>query len=140
MGRRKEVLFVCMNNSARSQMAEGLLQSLYGDRYKARSAGVNPTELNPFAIRVMAEIGIDISKNRSKSIEEYRRVKFDYVVTVCDEANESCPFFPGKVQIHKGFKDPALARGSDEEILEVFREIRDEMREWIIQEFGRLDG
>jgi arsenate reductase len=133
---RKKVLFVCMNNSARSQMAEGLLNGLYGDRYLARSAGVSPKEVNPFAVRVMAEIGIDISKNRSKSIEEFRGMKFDYVVTVCDDANESCPFFPGKVQIHKSFEDPALAKGSEEEILRAFRRVRDEIREWIIQNFG----
>jgi len=117
-------------------MAEGLLKHLYGDRYEVHSAGVYPKEVNPYAIRVMSEVGIDISKNRSKSIEEFRGEVFDLVVTVCDDARESCPFFPGKKRIHKSFEDPALAGGSEEEILDVFRRVRDDIRDWIIGYFG----
>ena len=109
---KQKVLFICTHNSARSQMAEGLLNALYGDRYEAYSAGTQPTEVNPYAIKVMAEMGIDISKHRSKSVEEFRGKKFDYVVTVCDHAKETCPFFPGgEKYLHQGFKDPSDLRG-----------------------------
>ena len=90
---KKKVLFICTHNSARSQMAEGILRTLYGDRYEAYSAGTQPTKVNPYAIKVMSEIGIDISNHRSKSAEEFRGKEFDYVVTVCDNVKEACPFF-----------------------------------------------
>lgn len=134
---RKKVLFVCTHNSARSQMAEGLLNSLYGDRYQACSAGTEPSVLNLYAIQVMAEIGIDISKNRSKSINEFMKEKFDYVITVCDHANETCPFFPGGMKrLHRGFEDPASFKGIEADTLFVFRRIRNEIREWIKKQFG----
>jgi arsenate reductase len=133
---KKRVLFICTHNSARSQIAEGLLNSLYGSRYEAHSAGIAPTAINPFAVRAMAEIGIDISANRSKSIEEFRGENFDYVVTVCDDAREACPFFPGKKVIHKSFQDPSQFRGTDDEILADVRKVRDEIKGWIESTFS----
>ncbi len=135
-GRKKNVLFICTNNSARSQMAEALLKYLYGDRYDVYSAGTSPTSVNEYAVRVMAEMGIDISKNRSKGVDEFREMEFDYVVTVCDDARESCPFFPGKQQIHRSFHDPTLAKGGEMEILNAFRKVRDEIKSWIVEKFG----
>lgn len=132
---RKTVLFICTQNAARSQMAEGLLNALSGDRYDAYSAGVTPTAVNPHAIRVMAELGIDISMHRSKSIEEFRGYTFDYVVTVCDSAKEACPFFPGETILHQSFTDPAGFSGSDDEILNGVRQVRDEIQDWIEQTF-----
>ncbi len=134
---KKSVLFICTHNSARSQMAEGFLRSMYPDRYEVASAGTIASYVNPYAIEVMKEIGIDISNHRSKSIEEFRGRSFDYVITVCDRANETCPFFPGKIHIHRNFEDPALATGSDEEKLKVFRKVRDEIRAWIEENFGK---
>ena len=104
---KSSVLFICNNNSGRSQMAEGLLNAMYGVNYEAFSAGVNPTSVNSYAIEVMKEIGIDLSKQYSKSINHFKDNKFDYVVTVCDNAKETCPFFPGKKTLHRNFKDPA---------------------------------
>lgn len=134
---KEKVLFVCTHNSCRSQMAEGFLRYLYGDYYESYSAGLEVTEVNPYAIRVMMEVGIDISKHRSKSIEEFRGMVFDYVVTVCDSAREKCPFFPGKKIIHKSFEDPAEFIGEEEEKLNVFRRVRDEIKDWIIETFGK---
>ena len=134
---KKRVLFICMHNSARSQMAEGFLNALYGDRYEARSAGIEPTRINPYAIKVMEEVGIDISTHRSKSIEEFRGKNFDYAVTVCDRAKEACPFFPGEKVLHKGFKDPSEFKGAEDEILEKVRCLRDEIRDWIKNTFGK---
>jgi arsenate reductase len=139
---RKRVLFVCMHNSARSQMAEGFLRALYGDRYEAHSAGVEVSGVNPHAVRAMAEAGIDILGHRSKSINEYRGTKFDVVVTVCDQARDTCPFFPSSGErIHAGFEDPAMAGGTEEEVMAAFRRARDGIREWVVREFGpaRLD-
>ena len=133
--KKKKVLFICNHNSARSQMAEGLLNHLFKSKYEAFSAGIQPTHANPYAIEVLKEIGIDIPNNRSKSINEFKDTKFDIVVTVCDDAKESCPFFPGKKIIHKAFKDPAAVDGSIDEIILVFRKIRDEIKEWIRKEF-----
>ncbi|MEF3244503.1 MAG: arsenate reductase ArsC [Caldisericaceae bacterium] len=134
---KKKVLFICTHNSARSQMAEGLLRALYGDYYEAYSAGTQATRVNPYAIKVMTEIGIDISKQRSKSIEEFRGKEFDYVVTVCDHAKETCPFFPGaNFYLHKGFKDPSEATGDEESILREFRRVREEIKAWIEETFG----
>lgn len=118
-------------------MAEGLLNALYGSLYEAYSAGTQPSGVNPYAIEVMAEIGIDISHHRSKYLSEFLGQEFDYVVTVCDKAKDSCPFFPGgKNYIHKGFDDPSSAQGTKEEILSKFREIRDEIRRWVEETFG----
>ncbi len=138
---KKKVLFICTHNSARSQMAEALLRVLYGERYEAYSAGTQPSKINPYAIKVMAEIGIDISKHCSKSIEEFRNMKFDYVVTVCDHVKETCPFFPGGGKyFHKGFEDPSELKGEDIEIMIGFRRIRNEIKEWIEKTFGEKDG
>ena len=131
---RSRVLFLCTHNSARSQMAEGLLRHLAGDRFEAYSAGTEATHVRPLAIRAMDEIGIDISGQESKTLNRYLGVPFDYVVTVCDEANEACPFFPGaKNRLHWSFEDPAQATGSEEERLGVFRRARDKIRERIEQ-------
>lgn len=133
---KKKVLFICTHNSARSQMAEGLMNYLLGDYYSAYSAGTKPTLVNPFAIEVMMEIGIDISNHRSKSVVEFKGEKFDYVVTVCDTAKENCPFFPGaKEYIHQGFEDPSFFKGSDKEKLNKFREIRNEIKNFIFKKF-----
>ena len=134
---KKKVLFICTHNPARSQMAEGILRTLYGDRYEAYSAGTQPTKVNPYAIKVMSEIGIDISNHRSKSAEEFRGKEFDYVVTVCDNAKEACPFFPGgKTYLHKGFKDPSEFKGNENEIVAEFQRVRDEIKRWIEETFG----
>ena len=133
---RKKILFVCTHNSARSHMAEGFMNSLYGDRFVAFSAGVEPSAVNPFAIRVMAEIGIDISAHRSKSVDEFLDDTFDFIVTVCDHANETCPFFPGgKERIHKGFRDPASVMGSQDVKLSAFKEVRDQIKNWLVDFF-----
>ena len=128
---KNSVLFLCTHNSARSQMAEALLNTLNGDKYEAYSAGVMATRINPYVVKAMAEIGIDISKNRSKSIEEFRGKNFNYVVTVCDSAKEACRFFPGEKIVHKSFDDPAQVKGSEEEIMKQTRRVRDEIKEWL---------
>lgn len=139
MGQTKEkqkVLFICTHNSARSHMAEGILNALYGDRYEAHSAGTEPSQVNPYAIRVMAEIGIDISGHSSKGVEQFLDQEFDVVVTVCDHAKETCPFFPGgKERIHRGFQDPAAIKGREEENATLFRRVRDEIQDWIEETF-----
>ena len=113
-------------------MAEALLNTFHGDHYEAYSAGTEPSGVNPHTIKVMAEIGIDISTHRSKSVEEFLSQPLDYVVTVCDHANESCPFFPGgNERIHRGFEDPASVEGNDAEQLRAFRRARDEIRGWL---------
>jgi arsenate reductase len=117
-------------------MAEALLNSLRGNKYEAYSAGVSPTKVNPYVVKVMAEVELDISKNRSKSIEEFREQKFDYVVTVCDSAKEACPFFPGKKVIHKAFKDPSGIQGSDEKILQGTRQVRNQIEDWLKNTFN----
>jgi len=128
MTSRKRVLILCTGNSARSQMAEGLLGHLAGDRCEVASAGVSPTQVRPEAITVMREIGIDISQHRSKSVDEFSGQEFDYVITVCDNANEQCPIFPGKTErIHWSFDDPAAAEGDEQARLAVFRRVRDEI-------------
>ncbi len=135
---KKKVLFICTHNSARSQMAEGLLNALYGDHYEAYSAGTEPSRVNPYAIKIMAEIGIDISNHFSKSIEKFKGMEFDFVVTVCDYAKENCPFFPGgKKYLHKGFKDPSKVKGDKNRVLEEFRRIRDEIKNWIEKTFSK---
>jgi arsenate reductase (thioredoxin) len=135
--KRARVLFVCTHNSARSQMAEGLLRHLAGDRFEAHSAGIEATHIRPLAIRAMDEIGVDISGQESKTLERYLGEPSDYVITVCDEANEVCPFFPGaKNRLHWSFEDPSHADGSEEERLAIFRRVRDETREHIEQQFA----
>jgi arsenate reductase len=120
------VLFLCTHNSARSQMAEGLLRHHADERFEAHSAGTEATHVRPLAVRAMEEAGIDISGQESKTLERYLKEPFDYVITVCDDANETCPFFPGaKSRLHWSFEDPSGAEGSEQERLEVFRRVRD---------------
>src|SRR6185295_3636648 len=122
MSDKKRVLILCTGNSARSQMAEGLLRHLAGERFEVESAGVEPSHVRPQAIEAMREAGIDISHQRSKSVDEFAGQEFDYVITVCDNARERCPVFPGKTKrIHWSFDDPATAEGDDEMRLAVFR-------------------
>ena len=129
---KKRVLILCTGNSARSQMAEGLLRQDAGDRFEVFSAGTRPSQVRAEAIAVMWELGIDISRHWSKSVEEFSGQNFDYVLTVCDHAKESCPIFPGNaVAIHHNFEDPAAAQGSEDERLAVFRRIRDEIRAYL---------
>ncbi len=133
---KKKVLFVCTHNSARSQMAEALLRHLRGDRYEVFSAGTEPATVNPYAIRVIEELGISMDGHYSKGVDQFLGREIDYVVTVCDHAREVCPYFPGaKEYIHHSFEDPSAAQGTEEEILNKFREIRDQIREWIEAEW-----
>ena len=128
-----KVLFLCTENACRSQMAEGLVNHHLAGKVRAYSAGVRPSKVNPRAIRVMAELGIDISKQWSKSVEDFKDLPFDLVITVCDQAREECPFFPGPTEkLHVGFPDPGRATGSEPEILLAFRRVRDAMREQIL--------
>ena len=132
MNDKKRVLILCTGNSARSQMAEGLLRHDAGDRFQVFSAGTKPSQIRPEAIAVMRELGIDISGQRSKSVDEFTGQSFDYVLTVCDNARESCPIFPGRsAMIHRNFEDPAALAGSEEERLGLFRRVRDEMRQYL---------
>jgi arsenate reductase len=130
------VLFLCTHNSARSQMAEGLLRALGGEQFEAHSAGTEATHVRPLAIKAMSELGIDISQQRSKLLNEYLEQPFDYVITVCDQANESCPFFPNAHhRLHWSFPDPSKATGDEASQLKVYRQVRDDIaariREWI---------
>lgn len=130
MSNKKRVLILCTGNSARSQMAQGLLRHDSGERFEVESAGVEASFVRPQAIKVMSELGIDITGHRSKSVDEFLGQEFDYVITVCDNANERCPVFPRKTKrIHWSFDDPAAATGEEDVILETFRRVRDEIRE-----------
>ena len=134
MGKKKRVLFLCVGNSSRSQMAEGLLRSAAPDLFDAASAGSEPAGLSKHAVAVMAELGIDISHHRSKSVDEFADEEFDYVITICDESLEGrCPVFSGTTiqKMHVPFDDPAAAHGDDDEVLYTYRRIRDEISEWI---------
>jgi len=136
---KKRVLILCTGNSARSQMAEGLLRHLAEDHFEVNSAGTHPSTLNPYAVLAMAEIGIDIRDQYSKSLDQFLQQEFDYVITVCDRAAESCPLFPGPAQrIHWSFPDPAAVEGDHQEKLATFVQIRDaiklQLSEWL-QEF-----
>lgn len=134
MSERKQVLILCTGNSARSQMAEGLLRHMAGDRFEVASAGVAPTRVRPEAIEAMREIGVDISQQRSKSVDEFAGREFDYVITVCDNANERCPVFPGRTErIHWSFDDPAAVEGDDDARLSAFRRVRDEIHQRLEQ-------
>ena len=127
---KQRVLILCTGNSARSQMAEGLLRDIAGDRFEVASAGVAPSFVRPEAIEAMREIGIDISQHRSKSVDEFSGQSFDYVITVCDNANQQCPMFPGKAErIHWSIPDPAEVTGDETTRLAAFRSARDELRE-----------
>jgi arsenate reductase (thioredoxin) len=123
---KQRVLILCTGNSARSQMAEGWLRDLAGDRFDVSSAGTHPSSVNPLAIEAMRERGIDISAHRSKSVREFVSLPFDYVITVCDAAAEACPIFPGPAQrIHWSFPDPAAVQGDYDMRLAAFRDVRD---------------
>lgn len=125
---KPRVLFLCTGNSCRSQMAEGFLHALAGDRFEAHSAGTNPSQVNPSAIEVMREKGIDIAAQRSKNVTEYLGQHFSYVVTVCDNAQRQCPVFPGNsVRLHWPLSDPAEATGREADRLRVFRTVRDQI-------------
>ncbi|HUG56447.1 MAG TPA: arsenate reductase ArsC [Candidatus Limnocylindrales bacterium] len=131
----ERVLFLCTHNSARSQMAEALLRTLGGERFEAHSAGTEATAVRPLAVRAMAELGIDISGQRSKTLDPYVEQRFDAVITVCDDANEACPVFPNaRRRLHWSLPDPSKATGSDEEQLAVFRAVRDDLRRRIESE------
>ena len=131
----RRVLFLCTHNSARSQMAEGFLRELGGGRFEVASAGTEARGLNPLAVQAMAEEGIDISLQESKTLERYVNEAFDLVITVCDEANESCPYFPNaKERRHWSFPDPSAVGGDDETKFAAFREVRDAVRERIERE------
>ena len=132
---KRRVLFICTHNSARSQMAEGLLRQLGSDRFEVFSAGTEATFVRPLAIKAMAELGIDISKQQSKTLDRYIEEPFDEVITVCDTAAETCPIFPGAAhRQHWSFEDPSKAIGSENEQLAVYRRVRDELRSRIEQE------
>ena len=134
---KKRILFLCTHNSCRSQMAEGLVNHFLGDRYEAFSAGTEATRVNPRATQVMAEIGIDISSHRSKTLDEFAEEPFDQVVTLCGDANEKCPLFIGGTQrLHQGFDDPSRLVGTEEEVLPEFRRVRDEIKTWVLAYFG----
>ena len=125
----KRILLLCTHNSCRSQMAEGLVNFYLGDRFQAFSAGTEATRVNPLASQVLAELGIDISGHRSKTLDEFAGEQFDYVITLCDSANEQCPlFFGGVKRVHIGFDDPSRLPGTPEEVLPEFRRVRDEIR------------
>ena len=140
LGVKQRVLILCTGNSARSQMVEGLLRAIAGERVEVFSAGSKPSRVNPFAIQAMAKRGIDISGQRSKHLSEYLDQPFNFVITVCDQAAKTCPIFPGRAQrIHWSFPDPAAAQGSDAEILAAFEQVRDDLearlRVWLAELF-----
>jgi arsenate reductase (thioredoxin) len=129
---KQRVLFLCTHNACRSQMAEGLVNHYLGDRFQAFSAGTEATRVNPLAIRVLAELGIDISSHYSKTITEFAGQPFDHVITLCGSASEQCPlFFGGVRRVHIGFDDPSRLSGNEEQVLSEFRRVRDELREKI---------
>jgi arsenate reductase len=129
---KQSVLILCTGNSARSQMAEGLLRHDAGDRFDVESAGTKPSRVRPEAIAVMKEIGIDLTGHRSKSVDEFRDRSFDYVLTVCDNAKDTCPIFPGHAnRLHHSFDDPAAVEGSEEDRQTAFRRVRDRIREYL---------
>lgn len=136
MSTGQRVIFICTHNSARSQMAEGLLRFLAGERYETFSAGTQATRVHPLAIAAMAEKGIDLSDHSSDHIDKYMQMKFDYVITVCDNAKETCPYFPtNKTQWHWSFEDPSAATGSEAERLQKFREVRELIEQKIREAF-----
>ncbi|MHB8137251.1 MAG: arsenate reductase ArsC [Smithellaceae bacterium] len=134
---KKSVLFICTHNAVRSQMAEVLLNNIFGDRYTAFSAGSDPMQMDPLVTSVMSEIGIDVSNHRSKGLDVFKDSKLDYIVTVCDQAHESCPYFPGgNLRLHRSFPDPSRFSGKYEDRIKEYRCIRDEIKKWIEKEFN----
>lgn len=139
MSEKKKVLILCTGNSARSQMAEGLLKYITQNRCEVNSAGTKPSVVRAEAIKALAEIGIDISKNRSKSVDEFLDKEIDYVLTVCDNAKETCPYFPAKTRlIHHSFEDPAEVQGDENMRLNAFRKIRDEIKKYFEMDFVKI--
>ncbi len=133
----KTILFLCTHNAARSQMAEGLINARYHDRYKAYSAGNEPTTVHACAVKVMADVGIDISAQRAKSLAEFTDMSFDYVVTMCADAAENCPIFPGGVEyLDHAFPDPVTVTTDERDKCEPFRHVREEIADWIETAFG----
>ncbi|MFA6946607.1 MAG: arsenate reductase ArsC [Pedobacter sp.] len=129
--KKKNILVLCTGNSCRSQIAEGYLRHFAGERANIYSAGIETHGVNPKAIQVMMEDGIDISKHSSNNVDEYRDIDFDLMITVCDHAKENCPYFPGNaIRFHYNFPDPAKARGTEEEIMDKFREVRDQIKNY----------
>ncbi len=136
MARKKKILILCTANSARSQMAEGLLKQICKDEYEVASAGTMESFVRPEAIKVLREIGIDISENRSKSVDEFVGQEIDFVLTVCDNAQENCPYFPAKTKLtHHSFEDPAAVKGDEETRLAAFRKVRDQIKEYLEKSF-----
>ncbi len=137
MTRKTRVLFICTANAARSQMAEGILRAKFGDRFEVFSAGTRPSRVSPRAIRVMQEIGIDISHHRSKSLDEMSGMTFDLAVTLCDRASQVCPVVTcAKKTIHHGFTDPHLTPGTEDDLIGGYRRVRDDIGVWIDKTFG----
>jgi len=136
MSEKPGILILCTGNSARSQMAEGLLKQICGDRFEIQSAGTRPIGVSPEAIEVLGEVGIDISKNESKSVDSFADREFDYVLTVCDNARENCPYFPARTKlVHHGFEDPWFAEGGHDERLAAFRRVRDKIDAYLHDDF-----
>lgn len=136
MSEKPGVLILCTGNSARSQMAEGLLKHICGNRFEIHSAGTRPIDVSPEAVEALAEIGIDISSNRSKSVDSFAGREFDYVLTVCDNARENCPYFPARTKlVHHAFEDPWLAPGGYEQRLAAFRRVRDRIDAYLREDF-----
>ena len=141
MSKKKKILILCTGNSARSQMAEGLLKHIRQNEFEVFSAGTKPSIVRPEAVKVLAEVGIDISKNRSKSVDEFTNQNIDYVLTVCDNAKESCPYFPAQTKlIHHSFADPAEVEGDEETRLSAFRRARDQIQDYLNGSFVEIIG
>ncbi|MDQ3748812.1 MAG: arsenate reductase ArsC [Acidobacteriota bacterium] len=141
MSKKKKILILCTGNSARSQMAEGLLKHICQNKFEIFSAGTKPSIVRSEAIKVLAEINIDISKNHSKSVDEFANQDVDYVLTVCDNAKENCPYFPAQTKfIHHSFADPAEVEGNEETRLSVFRRVRDQIHEYLTGNFVEIIG
>ena len=139
MSEKKKILILCTGNSARSQMAEGLLKHICQNKYDIFSAGIKPSIVRPEAIKVLREIGINISNNRSKSVDEFVNQEIDYVFTVCDNAKENCPYFPAKTKlIHHSFVDPAEIEGDEGTRLAAFRQVRDEIKKYLENDFVKI--
>ena len=133
---KQKVLFICTHNSARSQMAEAFLKDRYPEKFEVFSAGTKPGKINPYVVKVMAESGFDLSKNKTKNVNQFLDSGIDFVITVCNNAKETCPFFPGaKEYMHHSFNDPSRFNGSEEEILEQVRVVRDAIKNWVEKTF-----
>lgn len=137
---KKKLLFLCTGNSARSQMAEGLMRHFRGDEFEVFSAGVEPKGVHAKAIEAMREIGVDISRQKSKHVGDLPTKEFDFIITLCDHAAQNCPLFPGTgKRMHHGFSDPAAVQGSEQDVWEAFRKVRDELKQFILS-FERNKG